>query len=111
MKTSIYQINKGINKSIEFRGLKAQWIWWFGGLVIGLMLQFSIMYICGFGTLICLGITAGLAIWGSIRIFSMSSKYGEHGLKKVMVFRRLPKHLRSYSRKIYIDLGWLQRNQ
>jgi hypothetical protein len=101
MKNSIYQINKGINKSIEFHGLKAQWIWWFGGLIIGLMLLFSGMYICGVATVICLGITGGSAFWGSIKIFALSKRYGENGLKKVIAFRRLPKHLRSYSRKIY----------
>lgn len=106
MKTSIYQINKGINKSIEFKGLKAQWIWWFAGLVISLMLLFSIMYICGLSTLICLGITGGLATWGSIQIFRLSGKYGENGLKKVMAYRRLPKQLRIHSRQVFISLGW-----
>ena len=27
MGNSVYQINKGINKAIEFKGLKAQYIW------------------------------------------------------------------------------------
>jgi len=106
MKTSIYQINKGINKSIEFRGLKAQWIWWFGGLVTGLMLLFSIMYICGLGTVVCMGVTGTLAFWGSIRIFSLSKKYGENGWKKMIAYRRLPRQLRIYSRRMFIDLGW-----
>ena len=31
MSNSVYKVNKGINKPIEFRGLKAQYIWWLGG--------------------------------------------------------------------------------
>ncbi|HMT97439.1 MAG TPA: DUF4133 domain-containing protein, partial [Ferruginibacter sp.] len=31
MSNSVYQINKGINRSIEFKGLKAQYIWYLGG--------------------------------------------------------------------------------
>ncbi|MDT3402317.1 DUF4133 domain-containing protein [Mucilaginibacter terrae] len=106
MKTSIYPINKGINKSIEFRGLKAQWIWWFGGLVIVLMLLFTVMYICGLGTLFCLASTGILAFWGSLKVFSLSKKYGEHGLKKMLAYRRLPKQVRISSRSVYIRLGW-----
>lgn len=37
MSNSVYQINKGINKPIEFKGLKAQYIWYLGGgLVISI---------------------------------------------------------------------------
>ena len=31
MANSVYKINKGINKPIEFKGLKAQYIWYLGG--------------------------------------------------------------------------------
>ena len=47
MSNSVYQINKGINKSIEFKGLKAQYIWYFAGGVIALLILFAIMYIIG----------------------------------------------------------------
>jgi hypothetical protein len=104
MKNSIYQINKGINKSVEFHGLKAQYIWYFAGLVIGLMVLFAILYIAGAGTVICLGMTGGLAAWGSFRIFSLSARYGEHGLMKLVASRRVPKVLRSYSRKLFQQL-------
>ena len=53
MNNSIYTVNKGINKSIEFRGLRAQYIWYFAGLVMGLLIVFAILYIIGSGTMIC----------------------------------------------------------
>jgi hypothetical protein len=108
MKTSVYSINKGINRSIEFRGLKAQYIWWFAGLVMALLLLFSILYICGIGTIICLGVTGGLGSWGTLKVFKMSKKFGEHGLMKWMAYRRLPKTLRIYNRQVFIRLGWVQ---
>ena len=39
--TSVYQINKGINTSIEFKGLKAQYIWYHGRAAIVL---FVVLY-------------------------------------------------------------------
>ncbi|MEO7979194.1 DUF4133 domain-containing protein, partial [Flavobacterium sp.] len=56
MSNSVYQINKGINQSIQFKGLKAQYIWYLGGGVIVLMILFAIMYIAGLPSLICIAI-------------------------------------------------------
>lgn len=50
MANSVYQINKGINQSIEFKGLKAQYIWYLGGGVVALLIVFAVMYIIGFPT-------------------------------------------------------------
>ena len=47
MASSIYGINKGINKPIEFRGLKAQYIWYLAGGLVGLLVLFAILYISG----------------------------------------------------------------
>jgi hypothetical protein len=43
MATSVYQINKGINKPIEFKGLKAQYIWYLCGGLVALLILFAIM--------------------------------------------------------------------
>ena len=61
MSNSVYSINKGINQSIEFKGLKAQYIWYLGGGVVGLMILFAALYIIGVPSLICIGFigTAG----------------------------------------------------
>jgi hypothetical protein len=104
MNNSIYSINKGINKSIEFRGLRAQYIWYFAGLVMGLLILFATLYIVGAGTLICLAVTFSAASYGSIRIFSLSRKYGEHGLMKAAARKRIPKVLKSYSRQFFQNL-------
>ncbi|MFC0514652.1 DUF4133 domain-containing protein [Mucilaginibacter angelicae] len=105
MKNSIYEVNKGINKSIEFKGLRAQYIWYFGGLITGLMIVFAALYICGAGTLVCLALTGSAAAYGSISIFRLSRKYGEHGLMKAAAGKRAPKILKSYSRKVFRQLA------
>ena len=56
MSTSVYKINKGINKPIEFKGLKAQYIWYLGGGLLILLILFAILYICGLNSFVCLGI-------------------------------------------------------
>lgn len=104
MNNSIYSINKGINKSIEFKGLRAQYIWYFGGLVISLLLFFAILYIAGADTLICLSLTGSAAAYGSLKIFRLSRTYGEHGLMKAAARKRVPRVLKSYSRRYFRQL-------
>lgn len=104
MSNSIYTINKGINKSIEFRGLRAQYIWYFAGLVMGLLIVYATLYIIGAGTIICIATTGSAAACGSIKIFSLSRKYGEYGLMKAAARRRIPRVIRSNSRRHFQNL-------
>lgn len=101
MNNSIYHINKGINKSIEFRGLRAQYIWYFAGLVLALMIVFAALYIAGAGTFICLVACGSAAAFGSVKIFALSKKYGEHGLMKAIARKRVPRVLKSYGRRYF----------
>jgi hypothetical protein len=103
MSNSVYQINKGINKSIEFKGLKAQYIWYFGGGVIGLLILFAIMYIIGINSFICIGIILISGTGLVIKIYGLSNKYGEHGMMKAMAKRSVPKVIKSYSRKVFLQ--------
>lgn len=101
MANTVYHINKGINKSIEFKGLKAQYIWYFGAGVVVLMILFSIMYIVGFPSYISLGI---IGIGGTVmvvKIYKMSHKYGEFGMMKELAKRQLPKAIKTQSRSVF----------
>lgn len=102
MANSVYQINKGINKSIEFKGLKAQYIWYFGGGVIGLLILFALMYIIGINSFICIGI---ILIAGTImvmKIYRLSHTYGEHGMMKKLAGRNIPKVIKNQSRAVFM---------
>jgi len=105
MTNSIYTINKGINKSIEFRGLRAQYIWYFAGMIIFLLILFAALYISGVNAYICMALIGGAATGGSIKIFSLSHTYGEHGLMKAIAKRRVPRVLKSYTRKNFRQLN------
>ena len=104
MKTEVYTINKGVNRSVEFRGLKAQYIWYFGGMVIILMIVFAILYILGAGAIIAIGVIGTGGVLMSMRIFEISRKYGEHGMMKSLAKRQVPRVLKSYSRRIFQHL-------
>lgn len=101
MASSIYKVNKGINQSIEFKGLKAQYIWYLGGGVIVLMILFAVLYIAGFPPLACV---AAIGIAGTalvVKIYRMSHKYGEYGLMKALAARQLPSSVRWYNRQLF----------
>ena len=101
MSTSVYTINKGINKSIEFKGFKAQYIWYLGGGLLILLILFAVLYICGVHPFVCLGIIliAGTSLF--IYVARLSNKYGEYGLMKKMAKKGVPGVIKSYSRKIF----------
>ncbi len=100
MGNSVYSLNKGINRPIEFKGFKAQYIWYLGiGLVVGLVL-FAGLYLTGVNTYVCLVvIITGATTW-FLRVRTLSHKYGEHGMKKKAARRALPRVLISHSRNL-----------
>ncbi len=104
MSTSVYTINKGINKPIEFKGLKAQYIWYLGGGLLALLILFAILYICGVNTFICLLIIVCSATLLFMQVYKMSRRYGEHGMMKSLAKRSVPGVVKSYSRSVFIDL-------
>ncbi|MEO6289336.1 MAG: DUF4133 domain-containing protein [Ginsengibacter sp.] len=56
MCNSVYQINNDINKSIEFKGLKAQHIWYVADELVLLLIVFADMTICEVNVFICLSV-------------------------------------------------------
>lgn len=104
MSTSVYQINKGINKPIEFKGLKAQYIWWLGGGLLVLLILFAVLYICGVNTFICLGIILISGTGLFMYVYKLSHKYCEHGMMKELAKRSVPSVVKNYSRTIFTSL-------
>ena len=96
-----YFVNKGINKSIVFRGLKAQYIWYMGGAMFGLLIIYSLMYLWKVNTFISLGITICLGAAVMMFIYHLSSTYGEYGLSKAMAKRAIPKIVKVRSRNAF----------
>lgn len=95
--SSVYQINKGINKPIEFKGLKAQYIWYLGGGVVILLIFFSILYICALNPFICIAVIGISGTGLFMHIYKLSRNYGEHGIMKKMARKRIPSCIKNYS--------------
>jgi hypothetical protein len=101
MSTSVYTINKGINKSIEFKGFKAQYIWYLGGGLLVLLILFAVLYICGVHPFICLAVILICGTTLFLYVGRLSNKYGEYGLMKKLAKKGVPGVIKCYSRKIF----------
>lgn len=105
MSTSVYNINKGINKPIEFKGLKAQYIGYLAGGLVALLVLFAILYITGVNMFICLGL---IVILGTVLfsfVYKISHQYGQYGLMKKAAKRSVPSQVLCGSRKLFIQLS------
>lgn len=88
-----YPVNKGIGRSVEFKGLKAQYLFIFVGGLLALFILFVILYMVGIDQWTCIGfgvVSAFLLVW---RTFALNARYGEHGLMKLGASRNRPKYL------------------
>src|SRR4051812_5383491 len=89
-----YQINKGINRPIEFKGLKAQYIGYLGGGLVTLLVLFAILYLIGMAVYCCILIILGLGSLLFYKVFGLSHQYGQYGLMKRHAKRYLPTYLK-----------------
>lgn len=101
---SIYHINKGVSKPIDFRGLKGQYIAWLAiGLVL-LLIAFAVLYLLGAGLMLILPVILGLGSLLFFTVFRLSHRFGEHGLMKFIAKRGLPKTIIFRSRRLFTGL-------
>ena len=88
-----FEINKGVGRTVEFKGLKAQYLFIFAGGLLGMFVLVAVLYMIGLNQLVCLmlGVLgAMLIVW---QTFSMNKKYGEHGLMKISARKNHPRYL------------------
>ncbi|MES2456354.1 MAG: DUF4133 domain-containing protein [Bacteroidota bacterium] len=110
--SSIYQINKGVGRPMEFRGLKAQYIGFLAAGLVALLLLFAALYIAGVNLYLLIGLVGGLGFLLFTVVFRMSAKYGQHGLLKKLARRSIPSALISRSRQLFTCLNvsvWQKR--
>ena len=98
-----YNINKGIGKSVEFKGLKSQYLFIFAGGLLAVFVVFVIMYMIGIDQWFCIGfgiVAASVLVWLT---FNLNAKYGEHGLMKLLAKRQHPHYLINHrnSRRLF----------
>lgn len=102
--SAVYQINKGVNRAIEFKGLKAQYISYLAVGLLLLLLVFVVLHVSGINTYVCLTLVGGSGAGLFIGVFRLSARYGEHGLMKRRARRSVPACLKFRSRRVFLAL-------
>ncbi|GGG59781.1 DUF4133 domain-containing protein [Hymenobacter glacieicola] len=100
-----YDLNRGINKPVEFKGLVGNNIYF---LVAGISLTFVLfvtLYMLGVPLLLTLLLTfaAGGGMWAGV--FALNRKYGEHGLMKASARRSSPKYITNRQSRLFQQLN------
>ena len=100
-----YDLNRGINKPVEFKGLVGSNIYL---LVAGIGLTFALfvtMYLVGLPLLATVLATfvAGGGMWAGV--FALNRKYGEHGLMKASARRSSPKYITNRQSRLFQHLN------
>ncbi|TCC98861.1 DUF4133 domain-containing protein [Pedobacter hiemivivus] len=108
--SSIYQINKGINKPIEFRGLYGQYIAYLAVGLVLLLLSFTLMYILGVPLVVVVPVIVLLGAALFLVVSRLSKRFGVHGLSKYFAKRGLPAYLKFSSRRVFTGLQVAQSN-
>ena len=88
-----WDINKGIGRTVEFKGLKAQYLFLFAGGLLAVFVLVVVCYLCGMSQWLCLGIGlvgATLVVWQTV---AMNRTYGQDGLMKHGALRIHPRYL------------------
>jgi hypothetical protein len=88
-----FQICKGAGKSVEFLGLKAQYLIGFIAGVVGIFLGFVVLKLIGVHILVIIVI---LGAFGGIFLrymFLYNKKYGQYGRQKVSAYGNCPRFI------------------
>lgn len=104
MMSSIYQINKGINKPIEFNGLHGQYIAYLAAGLVLLLISFALLYILGAPLVLVMPLILGLGGGLFFLVTGLSKRFGVHGLSKYMAKRGLPVYVKFSSRRVFTGL-------
>ena len=90
---SDFEINKGVGREVEFKGLRAQYLFIFAFGLLAVFVVFIVMYMAGTGQWVCIAfgaVSASILVWLTFRL---NAKYGEHGLMKRLAKRQHPRYL------------------
>ncbi len=88
-----YRINKGVGRQVEFKGLRAQYLFIFAGGLVGIFILFVILYVAGVPVMACMLTTLPLGTAMVWYTFRLNARYGAHGLMKRTAARRHPRRI------------------
>lgn len=88
-----YPINKGVGRQVEFKGLRAQYLFLFAGGLLAVFILVVVLYMGGADQVFCLA--TGLGLGGALvaLTFRLNRRYGAYGLMKRLAVRRHPRRI------------------
>ena len=95
---SDFEINKGVGREVEFKGLRAQYLFIFAFGLLAVFVVFVIMYTAGIGQWTCIGFGVSAATAVVWLTFSLNRRFGSHGLMKLLAARQHPRRILSRKR-------------
>ena len=104
MERIVYPIHRAVGRPLLFKGFRAQYILIAAGSLVGNLLLFVILYICGVTPWVCISLAFGLSALTLWITAGLSRRFGTHGLMKYFAHRSLPKEIRCKSRHEFLDL-------
>lgn len=99
-----YRIHKGPGQDMEFKGLKAQFLVYMGGLMLGVIVLFLILNAMELPALVSGFISVGLLTFLGSRIYTLNREMGKDGMMKKAAFSRLPFAIRFRDRGPILSL-------
>ena len=88
-----FNVNKGIGRPAEFKGLKAQYLFIFVGGLLAVFVITVVIYMIGLPQMICVGfgvVSGSVLVWAT---FHLNGKYGQYGLMKVQATKNHPRYI------------------
>jgi len=104
MASGQFTVNKGINKAIEFKGIKAQYLAYLLIGLISLLIIFAACYMAGVPSYVLIPGVLILAIGLFSLATRFSHKYGQHGLMKLAGYRQVTPAITCRTRKVFFEL-------
>ena len=95
---SDFEINKGVGREVEFKGLRAQYLFIFAFGLLAVFVVFVIMYTAGIWQWTCIGFGVSAATAVVWLTFSLNRRFGSHGLMKLLAARQHPRRILSRKR-------------
>ena len=96
-----YQVNRGIGKPVEFKGLKSQYLFIFCGGLLAVFVVFIVLFMAGVNQWLCIGFIVSASLLLVWQTFRLNAKYGTHGLMKArfIISRKAIPRLFTYKKR------------
>ena len=86
-----YAINKGVNRPLDFYGLKETYIFYFvGGILCAIVAYFILQFISNW---VAIPVAVFIAILSYLLTYYLNNKFGANGLPKRMAQNACPKRI------------------